>query len=377
MSRFEPFALERWQSTYENAVEFNLSESGVHPLTVGELRALGGDAGLDDVLLGYGHTNGTDALRARIAALYPGATPEHVTVANGSAEANFAATWALADERATIAVVVPTYMQTPGVAHAFGVRVLRIPLRPELGWQPDPDEVRRLTQNGVRAIVITNPCNPTGTVLSDEARRALVDAAAAADAWIIADEVYAGAELDGRQTPSFFGSYPRTIATASLSKAYGLPGLRIGWAVTTPEMSEQLQARRDYLTIAPATPSDRLAALALEPRVRNQLLERTRRYIREGLEVLEPWLTQQQLFTWQRPAAGAICLARFNIPMDTNALAERLRLEQSVLVVPGDQFGLPHAIRFGIGAPAPDLQRALDRVSTTLAGLRADLQATG
>ncbi len=381
MNRFEPFALERWQSTYENTVDYNLSESGVHPLTIGELRALAGHVDIDDVLLGYGHTNGTEALRTRIASLYPGATAADVAIANGSAEANFAATWLFAEPGASIAVVVPTYLQTTGVARAFGADVVRIPLRPELGWQPDPDEVRRLTRHGIRAIVITNPCNPTGSVLSDESRRVLVETAAASDAWIIADEVYTGAELDGHRTPSFYGSYPRTIATGSLSKAYGLPGLRIGWAVSDPAMTEQLHARRDYTTIAPATPSDRLATLALEPTLRARLLERTRRHVRDGITVLEPWLEAQQCFDWQRPAAGAICLARFRAPVDSAALAERLRVEQSVLVVPGEQFGVPHAIRFGFGAPAAELRTALGRVAVSLQelapGTGPDLVITG
>lgn len=381
MNTFEPFALERWQSTYENSVEFNLSESGVHPLTIGELRTLAGENSIDDVMLGYGHTNGTRELRSRIAALYPGASVDDVAIANGSAEANFAATWRFAEPGARIAIVVPTYMQTPGVARAFGADVVLIPLRPELGWQPDADEVRRLTHRGIRAIVVTNPCNPTGTVLTDESRRALIDAAAAHDAWIIADEVYAGAEMDGHQTPSFFGSYPRVIATGSLSKAYGLPGLRIGWAVSTPEMTEQLWSRRDYLTIAPATPSDRLATLALETGVRARLLDRTRRHIRDGVTVLEAWLEDQQVFEWQRPAAGAICLARLRVSIDTNALAERLRTEQSVLVVPGEQFGVAHSIRFGFGAPAATLRTALARVAVTLQdavqGIHQDLAVTG
>jgi len=381
MNTFEPFALERWQSAYENSIEFNLSESGVHPLTIGELCALAGERSIDDVVLGYGHTNGTEELRTRIAALYPGASMDDVAIANGSAEANFAATWRFAAPGARIAVVVPTYMQTPGAARAFGAEVVSIPLRPELGWQPDGDEVHDLTRDGIRAIVVTNPCNPTGTVLSDESRRALIDAAAAHGAWIIADEVYAGAELDGRQTPTFFGSYPRVIATGSLSKAYGLPGLRIGWAVSTPEMTAQLWSRRDYLTIAPATPSDRLATLALETTVRTRLLERTRRHIRDGVTVLEAWLEDQQVFDWQRPDAGAICLARLRAPIDTNALADRLRTEQSVLVVPGEQFGVSHAIRFGFGAPAATLRTALARVAVTLQdavqGIRQDLAVTG
>lgn len=382
MSHFQAFDLERWQSTYENEVEFNLSESGVHPLTLGELRALCGDVDLDDVALGYGQTNGSVELRARIAGLYPDATPDNVTIANGSAEANFAAIWALTEDDGAIAVLVPTYMQTPGVARAFGAQVIEIPLHRSLGWQPDPDEVRRLMRRGVRAVVVTNPCNPTGTVLSDDARATIIDAADQADAWILADEVYTGAELDGVATPSFFGSYPRTIATASLSKAYGLPGLRIGWAVTTPEMAERLWARRDYTTIAPATPSDRLATLALEPGVRQRLLQRTRGFIHDGLAVLEPWLREHAIFDWQTPAAGAICFAGYRLSVNADSLAERLRREQNVLIVPGTQFGIPASIRFGVGGPAAHLEAALVRFSTTLATLqgkatRASAPATG
>ena len=360
---FRTFDLERWQSTHENRVDFNLSESGVHPLTVRELLALAGMDGIDDVALGYGETNGSEVLRSRIALLYPDALADQVLVANGSAEANFASMWALADDDATIAVVVPTYMQMHGLASIFGARVLEIPLRAELGWQPDPDEAAAVIRSGVRAVVVTNPNNPTGAVLGPDARRAIIDAASAVNAWIVADEVYAGAELEGPPTASFFGMYPRTIATGSLSKAYGLPGLRIGWSISPPEMTERLWARRDYTTIAPGTVTDRLACIALDPAVRPRLLERTRAHIRAGLDVIEPWLAAQKVFRWRTPAAGAICLAHYDLPIDSAPFAERMRAELSTLIVPGSQFGIEHAVRFGIGGPAADLRAALGRMA--------------
>ena len=371
MSGFHTFELERWQSTWENRVDYNLSESGVHPLTVRELREMSGTDPLDEIALGYGQTNGSEALRTRIAMLYPDAHADQVLVANGSAEANFAAMWALAEPNASIAVVVPAYMQTHGLATIFGARVVEIPLREELGWQPDPDEAARVIRQGVRAVVVTNPNNPTGAVLSSEARRAIIDGAGAVDAWILADEVYAGAELDGVQTASFFGDYPRTIATGSLSKAYGLPGLRIGWSVSSAEMAERLWAHRDYTTIAPGIIADRLAAVALDPAVRPRLRERTRRYIRDGLAVLEPWLEAQQIFRWRTPDAGAVCLARYDLPIDSTTLAERLRAELSTLIVPGSQFGIESTIRFGVGGPAPELREALDRIQGTIRAMRA------
>ena len=362
-----PFAMERWQSVHENRVAHNLSESGVHALTLGELLALA-DASVDDPRLGYGQSNGSDGLRAAIARLYPGADESGVVVCNGSAEANYAALWQLVEPGDTVAVVVPTYMQTPGLAHGFRARVVEIPAHEELGWQPDPDEVRRLLTGRVRLLVVTNPGNPTGTRLDAAARAALLEGAERTGAWILADEVYAGAELDGRPTPTFFGQHPRVVATGSLSKAYGLAGLRLGWAVTAPELAGQLWARTDYTTIAPGTLSDRLATLALGDAVRPRLLERTRGLIGEGLAVAEPVLERWGC-RWQRPEAGAICFARYPWDIDSGPLAQRLLAECSVLVVSGEHFALGRYIRLGIGLPAAALRDALAAMDALVDGL--------
>jgi len=113
MTRFVPFELERWQSTWENRVRYNLSESGVHPLTIQELLGLAGASALPllEVQLGYSQSNGTDKLRERIAALYPGASPDQVLVTNGSAEANFCVCWLLLEPGDKGAVMMPNYMQ--------------------------------------------------------------------------------------------------------------------------------------------------------------------------------------------------------------------------------------------------------------------------
>jgi hypothetical protein len=373
MSDFRPFAMERWQSTYENRVRYNLSESGVHPLTVGELLACCGDT-LDDVLLGYGQSNGSDPLRASIARLYSDGSEAGVVVTNGSAEANFVALWELVEPGAAVAIVVPTYMQAPGLAANLGARVIEVPLHEELGWQVDPEEVRRLLTGDVRALVVTNPNNPTGARLSDASRHALIDAAAHTGAWIVADEVYSGAELDAEPTASFFGSYERVIATGSLSKAYGLPGLRIGWVMTDPEMAARLWARTDYTTIAPGELTDRLARIALGPSVRPRLLARARTLIRDGVAVLEPWLERWECH-WRRPDAGAICYARYPWAVPSADLAERLRIEEDVLVVPGTQFGNEGWLRFGIGLLHEDHAAALERVGRLFETLTADAVA--
>lgn len=368
--RFHAFDMERWQSTWENEVDYNLSESGVHPLALAELLQLAGDD-VGDTLLGYGQSNGSRELRAHIARLYPGASESNVMVTNGSAEANFVAMWQLLEAGGEIAVIVPTYMQTVGLAASSGASIREIPLREELGWQPAPDDIAAAVTDRTRAIVVTNPNNPTGAVLDDAARRAILEAAGRTGAWILADEVYTGAELEGAETPTFFGSHPRVIATSSLSKAYGLPGLRVGWIVSDAETADQLWARTDYTTISPGTLTDRLAALALRPDVRPRILERSRTLLQDGLRTLEQWFQDRGDFRYRAPDAGAICFARYDLPIRSIDLAERLRVECSVLVVPGEHFGMDRYTRFGYGLRAGELAGALDRVSDVLDGITA------
>jgi hypothetical protein len=371
MSAFEPFKMERWQSTYENRVEYNLSESGVHPLTVRELLELGGAQDLGSTRLGYGQSNGSDELRSKIARLYGGCADECVVASNGSAEANFIALWELVQPGDRVAIVVPTYMQTYGLAQNFGVEVREIPLHEEQGWQPEPDEIRDAVDERTRVVIVTNPNNPTGAILKQEARAAIIAAAQRVGAWIIADEVYCGAELNGVETPSFFGEYDRVVATGSLSKAYGLPGLRIGWAVAPAALAARLWARKDYLTISPGELTDHLATIALDAAVRPRVLERTQRYLRAGLDILEPWLRSADVFEYRAPEAGAICYARYNLALNSSALAETLRANQSVLIVPGDHFNMDGYVRIGFGNEAGELNTALTRIGACLRSLSA------
>ncbi len=370
---FEPFAMERWQSTWENQVRFNLSESGVHPLSIAELLALAGSSveELAAARLGYPQSNGTEPLRAAIAALYPGATLEHVVATNGSAEANFCVCWRFVEPGDRVAIVLPTYMQTWGLARTFGAVIAPIWLREDAGWQPDPAEIDAAITPGTRLAIVTNPNNPTGAVLAADAMDRIARRVDEVGAWLLADEVYQGAERVGSPTPSFWGRLSRVVVTNGLSKAYGLPGLRIGWCVAPPPLAAELWARKDYTTIGPSVASDLLATRALSPGVRPRILERTHSILRANWPVLERWFRAQAgEFTYGASEAGAICYARYRAPVNSSALAERLRRDHSVLVVPGDQFGMDHFIRFGFGPPARELEEALEQVGAAFRTLR-------
>lgn len=366
-----PFEMERWQSLHEHRVDCNLSESGVHPFTLEELEALTG-VDVADVRLGYTQTNGTETLRRRIARLHPGAGADRVLATTGGAEANFLALWELVEPGDEVVVVTPTYGQTPGLARGLGAEVVPVPLREELGWQPEPGSVRDAVGPDTKLVVVTNPNNPTGAVLSADARSEIVEATAATGAWVLSDEVYAGAEVSGEETATLWGGHDRVLVTGSLSKAYGLPGLRLGWVVGPADVIERLWGRKDYTTIAPTALSDRLAAAALEPGVRAEILGRTRTIVRDNLELLTAWLDARPgLFTYRPPDAGAICFLRYGLEIGSSRLAERLRAERSVLVVPGDQFGMDGYLRIGFGVDTSELREALVRTADLLGELGA------
>ena len=269
--RIETFRMERMQCLYEHEVDYNLSESGVQPMTVEEL--LGGEDAVRAFLsteIGYPQSNGSLALRERIASFYPGAAPDNITVVNGGSEANFVTLWTLLDHGNRLAFMIPNYMQGWGLGRHFGAGTdtFRLRVRKENGqkrWALDVDELERAVTKDTAAILVTNPNNPTGSVLSQDEMDAVVAVAKRARAWLIADEIYRGAELDGALTPTFWGRYDKLVVTSGMSKAFALPGLRLGWMVAPPKLIEQLWVHHDYTTLTPGALSERLANLAMEP----------------------------------------------------------------------------------------------------------------
>jgi aspartate/methionine/tyrosine aminotransferase len=373
--RVEQFAMERMQSTYENQVEFNLSESGVHPLTPRELlQEAQFDLLLDQPLV-YTQSNGTRELRAAIARLYPGSSIDHMQVTNGGSEANYISIWRLVEPGDEVVMLVPNYMQTWGLVRAFGgsVREWRLVEDRAAGrWRPDLDQLASLVNERTRAIVICTPNNPTGAALTAAELDAIARIAAARGTWVLSDEVYRGAELGDQEAASMWGRYERVIVTSGLSKAYGLPGLRIGWIAAPAEFVASTWSYHDYTTIAPGALSDRLARVALDPSRRDAIIARTRRIVRENLPVIEQWLhAHDPMFSWIPPQAGAIVYVRYNYAINSTELVTRLREEKSVLVVPGDHFGMDGYLRLGFGERPDYLHHGLDRLHALLSSLPA------
>lgn len=367
---FIPFDLEHTQSKWEQTVDINLTESGVHPIRLGAL--LGDDQEkLRDLMateIDYPHVNGIPLLRENIAKLYSGATVNNVLVTVGAAEANNIVIQTLLEAGDELATQTPTYKQVWGLAENRGHVVKAFRLDPDRGWALDLDDLDRQVNDRTKIIAIVNPNNPTGRILTGAEMAAVVAAADRVGAWILADEVYRGAErLCEAETPSFFGLYDNVIAVGSMSKAYGLPGLRLGWVVAPADTIEELWRRHEYTAIAASMLSNHLAAFALSADTRPRLIARARDYIKTGYPILQQWMDNQEgLFSYTPPDASAITFIRYHLPVNSTVLMERLCTEAGVFVGAGDSFGMDHHLRIAFGQEKEILEDAFSRIQTTL-----------
>jgi aspartate/methionine/tyrosine aminotransferase len=272
--------------------------------------------------------------------------------------------------------MLPNYLQTWGLSRAYAGRadafwLVESRSNGKARWALDLASLKKAVGKKTRLVIVTNPNNPTGGVLSEEEMDEIIRAARRANAWILADEIYRGAELSGKISPSFWGRYDKLLITNGLSKAFGLPGLRIGWIIGPPQMVAKLWSYRDYTTIAPGMVSDYLARIVMDPLRREQVLERTRSILRKQLPRLEGWIhTHDDIFSYIPPLAGAIAYISYRLPISSAALMNKLMKEKSVLLAPGDHFGMGRYLRIGYGYDIEHTLRALARVDETLAELQ-------
>ena len=373
----EIFELERMQSEYEHQVKYNLSESGVEPLRIKEL--LGSKEyqnQLLDLQLLYPQTNGTVPLREAISQTYDGIGPGHILVTNGGAEANFVVSWWLSHENPDsreLVFMIPNYMQIRGIWKNLGGNVKPFPLRMSGGeWVPDIEELKSVVTKNTAAIAICTPNNPTGAIISEVNLNAIVDIAGDKNAWVVSDEIYRGAEIHDERAPTMQGRYEKVVVTSSLSKAYGLPGLRVGWVVCPSEdIAKELWTYSDYTSICPSTTSDWLATFALDPKFRSGIEERARKIIRTNWVIVKDWLDSHgDLFEYVPPKAAAICFIKQNTGIESLELVHRIMREKSVLISPGEHFDMPGYLRIGFGSEAEVLTRSLNLISELLDSLK-------
>jgi aspartate/methionine/tyrosine aminotransferase len=368
--QFQNFELEHFQSQFERTVDYNLADSSVQCTNIRELLQAGEFDQLLDTGLFYPEVNGAALLRQRIAALYPQADASNILVTVGAAQANSMVCSTLLEPGDEVIVISPGYRQVWGLAMNLGCRVKELHLRPEDGWKLRLDQLDALAGPRTKLIAVVNPNNPTGTILSQEEMQHIVQTCKKTGAWLHADEVYRGTEMNQNETPTFWTQYDKVVCTNSLSKAYGLAGLRIGWIIASPELIEALWRRHEYAVIAASGPSMKLAEIALQSDRRHRLLERQKKLSRAGHGLLADWIRQQNgLFSVTKAAATSIAFVQYHFDMPSIELADHIRRKASVLVAPGAYLGTENHLRITVGYQPEKVETALSRIAKAVSEL--------
>lgn len=366
-----PFAVEIWMNEWETKCEMNLAETCVQSLTIDELLTLSGQNANDlSSLLGmkmtYGDIRGSERLLNAIAALYEKQTSDNVIVAHGTIGANMLVHKALVSAGDRVVAIVPTYQQHYSIPTSIGADVQPLQLKWENRFLPDLDELRDLVTPGTRMIAMNNPNNPTGALIDRDMLEEIADIARSAGAYILCDEVYRGIDQEGPgATASIADIYEKGVSTASMSKAFSLAGLRLGWVAGPKDVIEAVSVHRDYDTISVGKIDDHFAAMALEHR--DRVLERSRAITRGNLALVEVWVEAEPKLTWVKPKSGTTTLVKFDLPMTSRDLCVGLLKDTGVMFTPGEAFGMEGYFRIGFANKPADIKDGLARVSEWLA----------
>ncbi|MFE3836748.1 aminotransferase [Pseudogemmobacter sonorensis] len=364
--KIREFGVEIWMNAHENDARFNLAETCVDSLTIGELLALCGRGGGDlaellPMRMGYGAIEGSARLKAAICGLFDRQRPENVIVTHGAIGANHLVHSALAGPGDIVVSVVPSYQQHTAIPEACGANLREVRLRPENGFLPDLEELARAAR-GAKLIALTNPNNPTGALIDRAGLEAIIAIARAEGAWILCDEVYRGVDQDGDGfTASIADLYEKGISTGSMSKAFSLAGLRLGWVVAPEEVIHAVSIHRDYTTISVGGLDDHFAALALEHA--DRILARSREITRRNLAILTDWVEAEPRIDWVRPRSGTTALLRHDLPVTSAEFCLALQAETGVMLLPGSALDMEGWLRIGYACDTATLREGLSRLS--------------
>jgi len=335
------FRLETYFSRWEFTARYHLCASDMESISVRELLAMAGPdqrEAWDDLRLGYTETFGAPALRAGIAATYERIQAADVLTFAGAEEGLFAAMQALLSAGDHAIVVTPNYQSAETVPASL-CGVTGIALDATRGWALDIDEIRAAVRPNTRLISINFPHNPTGKIIDRATLGALVELARKRGIYLFSDEVYRLLERSpALRLPQVADIYERGLSLNVMSKAYGLPGLRIGWIATRDrDVLQNMERIKHYLSICNSGPSEVLATIALESGKR--LLERNHAIIDANLELLDGFFADYPgLFDWSMPDGGCVAYPRYRGTEGVESFCNSLVEESGVLLLPASVF---------------------------------------
>ena len=355
--------LEIWFDKYQYAIDYDIGESAVKTLSVMDVAI-----DLEKVLLRYGHHTGHPSLRAVIAEQYPGLSCDHIIVTTGASEANFVVVSALVKPGDHVIVEHPNYPSLYEVPRSLGCDVSLLTLKFENRFRPDIDELKRMIKPQTKLVSLTHPNNPTGSMISEEDLRRVIELVESYDTFLLFDETYREMGADENLLPPAASLSPNVVSIASMSKCYGLPGIRTGWLATEhPFILDSAVAIREQLSISNNSLSEEIARSVLLRK--DEFLKKARNRIESNRRLVADWMSKQSDFEWVPPEVGVVCFPRIKMGVNVHPeelyrlLAEKYR----TFVVPGRCFEMDEKhFRIGYGAEPGEIEKGLSYLNEAL-----------
>ncbi len=352
--KIDDFVLENWLNPACDSEKnkIYLGGSCVSPMTVEEMFEVTGQD-LNEFLedfrkmdLGYPRFEGTPRTKKALAKLYKTVSPDDIILVHGGTGANNTVVFSLLEpEKDNIISIMPNYQQFHSIPRSIGVEVRDVNLKPEQGYKLDLDEIRSAVDKNTKAIMFTNPNNPTGSLLEPAEMEELVEIAKSVDAWVVCDEMYRG--LADEYMPSFADMYEKAIVTCSSSKIYSMAGTRVGWIVCKDaDMRKNIFNHRSYDAICGGVFDEWIFAIALENV--DKIFERSRKIVNSNKAIIDKWLDGHKYLKQYAKAYGTTYLIHYNLDIDAEKFCDELLDRKNVLVCHGDCFYIPHSFRMSL-----------------------------
>lgn len=370
--KIKPFAVEEWMNAWEVGAKYNIAETCVDSISMNDLFELTGEDKTEFLnrlcarRLSYGDIEGLPEFRKGVCGLYKTLNIENIVPTHGASGANHHVFYSLISPGDRVVSIMPTYQQLYSIPESYGADVQILHLSKENNYLPDLEKLRRLVTPKTKMICINNPNNPTGALMSEQMLREIVEIARSADAWILCDEVYRHLSQEDGWCPSIVDLYEKGISVSSMSKVFSLAGLRLGW-IATHDMSvvKSCLSHRDYNLVSCGVFDEMLAAAALKHR--DKLLERSRKIVRENLQILDDWVGSEPHVSYVKPQAGTTALVYYDLDIPSYEFCEEMYKKTGAFVTPGDCFEVPHSMRIGYAYGKQDLIDGLKAISEYIA----------
>lgn len=370
--KIKPFAVEEWMNAWEVGAKYNIAETCVDSISMNELFELTGEDKTEFLnrlcarRLSYGDIEGLPEFRKGVCGLYKTLNIENIVPTHGASGANHHVFYSLISPGDRVVSIMPTYQQLYSIPESYGADVQILHLSKENNYLPDLEKLRRLVTPETKMICINNPNNPTGALMSEQMLQEIVEIARFADAWILCDEVYRHLSQEDGWSPSIVDLYEKGISVSSMSKVFSLAGLRLGW-IATHDMSvvKSCLSHRDYNLVSCGVFDEMLAAAALKHR--DKLLERSRKIVRENLQILDDWVSSEPHVSYVKPKAGTTALVYYDLDIPSYEFCEEMYKKTGAFVTPGDCFEVPHSMRIGYAYGKQDLIDGLKAISEYIA----------